>query len=421
MDMRFLSEKEALQGFIADLEKQGNAPKKWNLDRVRHFALCLEIPLVGNFICVAGTNGKGSTCAMLEAGFRSLGLRTGLYTSPHLISWNERICIDGEPIGDGDFARLLARILPVAHACGKGADGPLSAFEILTIGAFFYFLQKSVSIAIIEVGLGGRLDATNIATPRVSCITTVGLDHEDILGETIGEIAIEKAGIIKNNIPVVLGEMPAEARTAIEAIARERHAPVLSAIPSDNGGRTLRHLNGREQEKNWPVAAAAGEMYIRSVLGSGKCDVDRFLDGAANARWRGRWERRTIGGRTWIFDCTHNGCGLPFLRANWEDEQRKNHWGRPTIVTAMLGVRRARALLPFLASIGNRIIFVELDEPRALSRGELAAIIAHIPSIPIRMISQSDLHSIHFGDREGPILVTGSIYLVGKMFKALGI
>ncbi|MDR0727383.1 MAG: hypothetical protein LBF26_00590 [Puniceicoccales bacterium] len=384
-------------------------PGKWNLERVQNFARKMGISFSDNYIHVGGTNGKGSVCAMLESGFRATGMKTGCYTSPHLIRWNERIQINGQPICDGDLCALLSEVLACADEIH---DTPLSCFEILTVAALTYFSRKSVDVAIIEVGLGGRLDATSIITPKVAAITTVGFDHEEVLGETLEAIAEEKAGIAKADVPLVLGDMPAVALKKIQSMVK---VPVVLADYT-NPTVQLKYLRGIEQAKNIPVALAVAESYLEqnhSISANQRAIwLEQFRIGMAETRWPGRWEKRTIDGRTWIFDCTHNACGLPFLRANWERE----HLPPPIVVTATLGVRRAQALLPCLASIACRLVLAQLDEPRALCTERLREF---VPSSFAREIitveNFKNLSAATSGD--APVLVTGSIYLVGRVLE----
>ena len=183
-------------------------------------------------IHVAGTNGKGSVCAMLESVLRTAGLRTGLYTSPHLIRFNERIRVDGAPIPDEDLSRLLGDVEAAdARQSASGAPDvrPGTFFELTTAVALKWFQEQNVQIAILETGLGGRLDSTNIVTPLLSVITEIGIEHTDYLGTTLPEIAAEKAGIIKPSRPVVTGLQRPEAMAVIEARARETHSPLWRA------------------------------------------------------------------------------------------------------------------------------------------------------------------------------------------------
>ncbi|MDR0428567.1 MAG: hypothetical protein LBG86_00845 [Puniceicoccales bacterium] len=408
-----------LEQLLHHLEQRRNLPREWKLERVKKFAEWIGITLRGNYIHVGGTNGKGSTCAMLEAGFRSIGLRTGCYTSPHLVHWNERIRINGEPIHDKDFHQLLSHVIDAAQSSEMRGNDSLSGFEILTVAALLYFESECVDIAIVEVGLGGRLDATNIILPKICAITTVGLDHEEILGETLSSIALEKVGIGKSHVPLVLGKMSHAARKTIEMIAAERKIPIVLAHAKKNLPPLL-HMHGLEQANNWAVVECIAKIYVKVILGKKQSAMECFLQGAAEARWEGRWEKKNIAGHTWVIDCTHNVCGLPFLRANWQREISMNEKMKsPIIIAAMLGERRAQAILPFLGTIGSHFFLVELAEPRALSGKQLQKILKHSFCGPMEIIHQEELGNIQFPQDCRPILVTGSILLAGEVLRAL--
>jgi dihydrofolate synthase/folylpolyglutamate synthase len=234
---------------------------------------------------VAGTNGKGSVCAMLESIALAHGLKTGLYTSPHLCRFAERIRIRGEPIDDPSLAALLSRVLQV--------DPELSFFEVATLTAFLAFRDAQVDVAILEVGLGGRFDATNvIPRPLAAAITRIALDHTDRLGSTLVHIAREKAGIAKPGLDIVLGRMPPDVRAAIDEVAHAAGA-TTSNVEDMPVPRTI-GLDGEHQRDNAQIAAVLGHR-----IGASPAEVH---DGLARARWPGRLER--IG--RFLLDAAHN-------------------------------------------------------------------------------------------------------------------
>ena len=231
-----------------------NTGKTYGIERMERLAALIDHPERSYpVIHVAGTNGKGSTCAMLEALCREMGLRTGLYTSPHLIRLNERIQVDRQSIPNEAIVEKIRTLTTVAETL-KEEDPDLypSFFEFMTAAAFLHFAQKEVDVALIEVGLGGRLDATNVVHPAVTAITSIGLDHTQILGDTVEKIAAEKAGIIKPGIPVFLGNIDLGPRKVIETIAQERGAPVYYA--ADFPARDT-NLQGSYQADNARLAA----------------------------------------------------------------------------------------------------------------------------------------------------------------------
>jgi dihydrofolate synthase/folylpolyglutamate synthase len=240
---------------------------------------------------VAGTNGKGSVCAMVESIARAHGLRTGLYTSPHLCRFAERIRLDGEPIDDSRLASLLGRVL--------GTSPELSFFEAATLTAFVAFREAEVDVAVIEVGIGGRLDATNVLpTPAGAAITRIALDHTERLGPTLVDIAREKAGIAKPGLDIVLGPMLPPVRLAIDEVARDLGAttstPAAAVLP-------VLGLAGEHQKDNAHIAAELG-----ARLGASRAAV---VQGLARARWPGRLER--IG--AYLLDAAHNPDGAEAL------------------------------------------------------------------------------------------------------------
>jgi dihydrofolate synthase/folylpolyglutamate synthase len=245
---------------------------------------------------VAGTNGKGSVSAMVEAIARAHGMRTGLYTSPHLCRFAERIRLDGEPVSDEALAALLGRALD------EGPD--LSFFETATLAAFLAFRDARVDVAVLEVGLGGRLDATNvIPTPRAAAITRIALDHTDRLGTTLVEIAREKAGVAKPGLDLVLGPSPPEVRAAIDEVARANGATTTmlddaAPLPARIG------LEGAHQRNNARIAAELGRR-IGAPAGA-------IEEGIAGVRWPGRLER--IGDV--LLDAAHNPDGAEALAAH---------------------------------------------------------------------------------------------------------
>jgi dihydrofolate synthase/folylpolyglutamate synthase len=257
---------------------------------------------------VAGTNGKGSVCAMLAAVLQAAGYRTGLYTSPHLVRLNERFRVDGADIGDDELDALAQRVDETARELEHRTGRPLTFFECSTAMAFEHFRRRGVQLAVIEVGMGGRLDATNVLTGALSVITRIDMDHTAYLGHDLGAIAREKAGIIKPARPVVAGAMPEEALEVVERVAREAGSPLVLAgeaarvefVAPDGGGQRVRlstvsgdygvlrlPLRGRHQLENLATAAAAVET-LRDRVGLVVRD-EALVAGLAATRWVGRF------------------------------------------------------------------------------------------------------------------------------------
>ncbi|HEU5397479.1 MAG TPA: Mur ligase family protein, partial [Verrucomicrobiae bacterium] len=216
------------------------------------------------FIHVAGTNGKGSTCAMLESIYRAAGLRVGLFTSPHLVSFRERIQVDRQLIPEPDVVRLIAQLQPRLKEFAP--DHHPTFFEVVTVMALNYFAEQQCDLVIWETGLGGRMDATNIVTPLASVITNIALDHQQWLGETLEKIAFEKAGIIKPGVPVITAVNAPETLAVIERVAREKRAPLIKAgEPTRELSSLELPLPGEHQRQNAAVAWATVSALQRQV------------------------------------------------------------------------------------------------------------------------------------------------------------
>ncbi|TSJ79735.1 bifunctional folylpolyglutamate synthase/dihydrofolate synthase [Rariglobus hedericola] len=369
-------------------------------------------------IHLAGTNGKGSVAAMLEAIFSTAGWRTGLYTSPHLVKLGERVQVAREILSEVEIVAFTQELLPVAEAVSHGSpDDHPSFFEFMTAMAFLQFARKRCDIAIIETGLGGRLDATNVVDPEVAVITSIGLDHCDMLGDTIAQIAAEKAGIIKPGKPVVIGRLPAEAEAVIRRVAAEQGAPVIS----------VRDVFG-EAIEGYPTAAFEGDyqrwnaatavLVARCFDTRWKLTEDVIKRGLHAARWPGRWQRAKIGGRDLILDASHNpeGAGVleNQLRALVVETGRK-----PVVVTGVLGAARARPLLETISRCAAEIHLVMPQQSRASGFEELEAL---IPKTFTGRVSRAtvagvfpDAQTCTVGGPDDTVVVTGSIYLLGEV------
>lgn len=299
---------------IPKFQSSGKSAANFDLDHFRKFSDALDNPQHSfPAIHVAGTNGKGSTCQILASVYQHAGYRVGIYTSPHMLSFSERFKINGIEISDTKLVEFFDRFEPLIKSFR------LSYFELSTAIAFWYFADQQVDLAIIEVGLGGRLDATNIIVPEISVITNISLDHTDILGETIKEIALEKAGIIKPGVPVVLGNVNAEAKGVIKNAAKEKKSVVYETghlRPEYIQDRYVLHPeHGNESFKSGlftPVQAfnIAVAWQVHEIL-RGKFPVAReqFRKGVAEVRsiypGLGRFEKLTDD-YEWYFDGAHN-------------------------------------------------------------------------------------------------------------------
>jgi dihydrofolate synthase/folylpolyglutamate synthase len=361
---------------------------------------------------IAGTNGKGSTSAMIEAIQRAQGRRTGLYTSPHLVAIGERIQINRVPLSDTAVVALAERLRP--HYEAIRAEDPENAptfFELITAAALLEFTERKVDVAILETGLGGRLDATNVCAPEVCVITSIGLDHQEYLGPTLAAIAAEKAGIIKPGVPCVVGDVPPEAETVIVARAREVGAPLHFVRDRFAAGLPETNLVGEHQRRNAGAALRACELATRLPI-----DEAKALAALRSIEWAGRWQEfRLIDGRRLIIDGSHNEEGIravaPLLAA----------LNSPTVIIGALGVDRARPLVASAAKAAGRLVLVRPDNERACSVEELAALVPADFRGEVHRASVAELFPspATCTAEGGTIVVLGSLYLVGEVLARL--
>ena len=360
---------------------------------------------------IAGTNGKGSACAMIEAVQRAHGRRTGLYTSPHLVRLGERIRLDGVPLPDERLLDLAARIRPAAQRlAAERPDLAPTFFELMTALALLAFAEARVDVAILETGLGGRLDATNVCLPAVTAITSIGLDHQEYLGDTLEAIAAEKAGILKPGVPCVLGRLPPPAESVIRARAADLGCPVHLAAPAGAGLPEVA-LAGIHQRVNGALALRACE------LASSRLPIrpDLARDTLLRVEWPARWQQlRLADGRRLIVDASHNEEGARML------DPLLAPLARPTVVVGATGSRRAQPLLATVARHAGLIHLVEPSSERATPLDELAALLGPV-ACPVRRARVADLFPSPGacaapGD---PVVVVGSLYLAGEVLGRL--
>lgn len=406
----------AVQDYLFGLKARG---VKFGIDRMRAFTAALGHPeLAVPMVHVTGTNGKGSVSAMLEAMFHTAGWKTGLYTSPHLVKLGERVQVDRAILTEAEIVAYTQELQPVAEAIGRGnPDDQPSFFEFMTAMAFLQFARKRCDVGIVEVGLGGRLDATNVVHPEVAAITSVSLDHCEMLGDTPDKIAGEKAGIIKPGVPVVIGRMSPEAEQVIRAVARERGAPVhavAEVFGEDMAGYPTTNLEGDYQRWN-----AATARLVACILAPKWHLTDEVIaKGLQHVNWPGRWQRATVGGRLFILDASHNPEGAQVLETNLRklvaDTGRK-----PVIITGALGAARARALLETVCRYARELHFVRPNQPRACSYEELEALLPAGHEVPVHRATVEGLFpdalTCTAGAPDDTVVVTGSIYLLGEV------
>ncbi len=431
---------EAAVGYLLSLGRELAAPTqaaaaKFDLENITILAERLGRPDRGYPSGhIAGTNGKGSTAAFLESILRHAGFRTGLNTSPHLEKINERIRVNGEEISDESFAETFTRIQALNEELL--AEGKLRAhptyFECVTAMAFEYFARAKVEFGVFEVGLGGRLDATNILTPVVSVITRVDFDHENFLGHSLAEIAAEKAGILKPGVPLVLAEQRPEALEVIRSRALELGCPVIESANAfhiekewmENGCGRARvtevetgwefelapQLPGKFQIQN-SLNAVAASRYLQQR--SYRIADDAIARGIAEAVWPGRLEKIQSNPDAYL-DGAHNPSAARELAAFLE----QNLAGRK--IWLVFGALRDKAvdeIAGVLFPHAAEVIFTQPGTTRAISVAQLAEITSH-HAAHFTIISEPE-HALEYAlDRAAPqdaVIVAGSLYLVGQL------
>ena len=424
--------------------------RKFDLAHMRTLLAAIENP-ERKFpsILISGTNGKGSTAATLAAILKASGLSTGLYTSPHLVRINERIRINGEAISDDSFAMLHDMVDRTAECLVSEGELPWhpSFFETLTAIAFEHFARSKVNIAVLEVGMGGRLDATNVVDPVVSVITDISLDHQKFLGDTVGEIAREKAGIIRHGAVVVTLPQQPQANDVIGNAILDAEARGVNAVPyvppvspasreyaglNSDGSVVERYpllvmgeqitvetpLIGRHQLRNVALAIATAAELASQGLPVTARSVE---SGIRETHWPGRFQVIPATGSrpTFVFDAAHNPAGAWALRSTlsslYEDKR----------LIFVFGVMRDKAMgeiAEILFPLAERVVLTQADNPRSATPEEIqrstrvSVDIEEAASITAGIERAQALAGI-----DGIVVITGSIYLVGEAMSLLGI
>ena len=409
-----------VQDYLFGLKAHG---VKFGIDRMRALTAALGHPERAQpVIHLAGTNGKGSTAAMLDAILRAAGKRVGLYTSPHLVRLGERVQVDRRLLTEAEIVAYVAELGPVSELLGRqDPDERPSFFEFMTAMAFLQFARHACDVAIVEVGLGGRLDATNVVQPEVSVITSIGLDHCELLGDTHAKIASEKAGILKPGRPVVIGRLPAEAEAVVRQRALMLGCPLHSVrdvFGDDLDAYPHTSLEGDYQRWN----AATATLVARCLPPAWGIDDAAICRGLDHATWPGRWQRLDLQGRTLILDASHNQEGAQVLETNLSTLEGEND-RRPVIIVGALGAARAAPLLQTVARHAAALHLVVPQQARACTQEELAALVPATFAGPIYHSTVAELFPsagvCAAGGPENTVVVTGSIYLVGEVLARL--
>ena len=407
----------------------GAAAYKSDLVNIKLLCDALDNPQ-NNFktIHIAGTNGKGSVCHSLAAILQTAGYKTGLHTSPHLKDFRERIKINGQMCSENFVINFTQKIIPLIEKIEP------SFFEISVAMAFSFFAEEKVDVAVIETGLGGRLDSTNIINPVLSVITNIGYDHINLLGNTLEKIAFEKAGIIKPNTSVVIGEILPQTKNVFETVAAEKNAAIsfaqhhfyikdweyknhnLSAtvtnIKADTEEKYMLDLSGIYQTKNLITTLDAVKHLQQAGFNIEHKDIVHALQHVKKLTGlHGRWEIINTN-PTVILDVAHNEDGIKQLILQLELYNYKNLH----IITGMVNdkdIDRVLSLLPKRAAY----YFTQANIPRALAADELAAkaAAAGLSGKVFTNVNESLKHVLHYADEEDLILVCGSVFLIGEV------
>ena len=428
---------------------------KFDLAHMRVLLAALGHPENGfAAVLVAGTNGKGSTAATLASILQASGLKTGLYTSPHLVRINERIRLNGTPIADDDFATLHDVVDRTAERLVGEGDLPWhpSFFEMLTAMAFEYFARSHPDMVVLEVGMGGRLDATNVVEPRLSIITDIALDHQKYLGETVAEIAREKAGIIRpGGVVVTLPQMP-EANDVIGNAILDAGARAVNAVPyvppvspgsgqwSEARGQLRRYpvdvmgaqimvdspLVGRHQLRNLALAiAAATDLRDQGIT---QITPETIARGIRETQWPGRFQVVPAAGDNpeFVLDVAHNPAGAWALRSTLSAAYPDSGSGRE--ITLVFGVMRDKAMreiTEILFPVAGHVIVTHANNPRSASPDEIRQASVRVAE-GMDIEDADDVTSALERARKvagprGLVVITGSIYIVGEAMRVLGI
>lgn len=418
-------------GYLFGLQKFG---MKFGLDNITRLLAAFDGPhRTFRSVHVAGTNGKGSTAAMIESVLRTGGLRTGLFTSPHLVSFTERIRVNGEEIPEEEVVNLAAEVRQVAEGMD---DFYPTFFEVVTTMAFLYFRKMQVDWAVIETGLGGRLDATNVIQPEVSVITLIDYDHREFLGNSLAEIAAEKAGIIKQHRPVISADQPGDALHILHARAAALDAPLLvygkdfvSEVISDEPGSVIFNyvgtrrydsvtlpLAGLHQATNASLAAKAAEV-IQEDHPALKLDI---IKGLSQVCWPGRLEMISDDPPI-LIDGAHNPHAAAVLAAHLR-RLLGSRYERIIAVFGIMGDKDIKGILQPLLPVADEIIVTAPAYGRAATPSALVSLTASL-GYKARS-SQTVAEAIGLARslcRDGDlIVVTGSFYTIGEAKEVLG-
>jgi len=432
--MSYAAAIDQLNAMVPELYRRTGQPRrKFSLDEVRTLLAALGDPQLSfPAVLIAGTNGKGSTAATLASILTAAAHYTGLYTSPHLERPNERIRVRGAEIGDTDFARFVFAVSDKGEELvnsGKLPQPP-SYFETLTAAAFLYFAERKIDVAVLEVGMGGRLDATNVVEPLLSIITDISLDHMEWLGPTISAITREKAGILRRSGTMITLPQHPEANQVLAEVATELNVRRVSAVPYVPAGlqspyalealgetiQVCSPLAGVHQQRNVALAiAAAVELATHHGIG---ITPNAIEEGIRRTHWPGRMEQIAAGGVEWILDVAHNPAGAWALRAGLRNALREQD--PRTLIFSCLRDKPVVEMAQILFPLFDQVILAPIRTPRAAALDDLltAAKATGTPAVAVDSVRQA-VRIAQERSAGGVAVVSGSAYLVGEARRLL--
>ena len=420
--------------FLLSLEKFGI---KFGLENIRALTMALGQPQSAfRSILIAGTNGKGSVTAMVDHALRAAGLTVGRYTSPHLINLEERFMIDGKPVATAELAGVINEVRVVIDALIKRGtlEAPPTFFEVTTAIAFELFRRAGVDFAVLEVGLGGRLDSTNVVDPVAAAITSIDFDHQQYLGSTLALIAAEKAGVIRRGMPVIAGPLPPEARQVVVSASAAAGAALIEA---DNGvrieatsesGRTSVRFRTPARDYGWVTLGLRGEHQVPNALVAVRLleeldriapiDTDAIRAGLRDVRWPGRLQMVEVsGGRRVLLDAAHNPAGAWALAAYLRREF-------PEPLPIVFGAMRDKdvaMMLKTLLPVASTMIMTTTPNARAHTAEELAGIARKMSPASQIDIEPNPKGALERAWAHCPVAcAAGSIFLIGALLDELG-
>ncbi|MFC1917830.1 bifunctional folylpolyglutamate synthase/dihydrofolate synthase [Chloroflexota bacterium] len=419
---------------FADYERLPRSAVVFDLRRVEQLLARLDNPhLVARSVHIAGTKGKGSTANMIASILTASGYRVGFYTSPHLLSFTERIQIDGQPIAEADFARLTTLLEPeVAEVNREATYGELTTFEILTALAFVYFREMKVDYQVMETGLGGRLDATNVVKPEVCVLTSISYDHMDVLGDTLTKIAGEKAGIIKYGCPVVSAPQFPEAMAVIEKVCREKEVALvrvgrdvtwqIKKFDTEGQSFEVRGRQGRYQLRipllgEYQLENAATAVATVEVLGEkgAKVTPQSIAEGLSGVRWPGRLQ--ILRREPWlVIDGAHNAYSVKKMA---EALKQYFPFQQAYVIFGASSDKDVAGMVAELAAFTDKIIVTGSRHPRAVAPEKLAQEFQRrgvTPTVALN-VAEALARAREQAGQSDLICVAGSIFVIAEVLE----